>query len=402
VTVANWAPARVRQNFRIDLFSAICGGVYVAVLVAFMPVVVRRMGGSATEVALVVASPFIGHLCSPIFAYAFAHLPLVRVVAGTVTLSRTVFLVGVLVATTPLMLAVTTVASWIISIANVAAYTALMQGMYPDSERAQAMASVRIGAAISGIVAAAVAGTLIDAVPAQWVFAAAALVALPGALNFFRVQSDGTSTPHGRRPAREIARDVWADQRYRQLLIAFTVFGWGNLMNVAIYPLMLVDHFDASNSFVGILAAVQLATMIVAYLFVGRMIDRGSSLRQTFLATLLVLLVPIGYLVAPASWALLPVAAVAGITIASSELTYHTNIVQVAPAGRTAEYAAAQSFLLGVRGTAAPFAASALLGFVDTRAVLAVGLLFMVAGTAIMARTLRGEARREVALEVAS
>ncbi len=402
MTVANWAPARVRQNFRIDLFSAICGGVYVAVLVAFMPVVVRRMGGSATEVALVVASPFIGHLCSPIFAYAFAHLPLVRVVAGTVTLSRTVFLVGVLVATTPLMLAVTTVASWIISIANVAAYTALMQGMYPDSERAQAMASVRIGAAISGIVAAAVAGTLIDAVPAQWVFAAAALVALPGALNFFRVQSDGTSTPHGRRPAREIARDVWADQRYRQLLIAFTVFGWGNLMNVAIYPLMLVDHFDASNSFVGILAAVQLATMIVAYLFVGRMIDRGSSLRQTFLATLLVLLVPIGYLVAPASWALLPVAAVAGITIASSELTYHTNIVQVAPAGRTAEYAAAQSFLLGVRGTAAPFAASALLGFVDTRAVLAVGLLFMVAGTAIMARTLRGEARREVALEVAS
>jgi len=402
VTVANWAPARVRQNFRIDLFSAICGGVYVAVLVAFMPVVVRRMGGSATEVALVVASPFIGHLCSPIFAYAFAHLPLVRVVAGTVTLSRTVFLVGVLVATTPLMLAVTTVASWIISIANVAAYTALMQGMYPDSERAQAMASVRIGAAISGIVAAAVAGTLIDAVPAQWVFAAAALVALPGALNFFRVQSDGTSTPHGRRPAREIARDVWADQRYRHLLIAFTVFGWGNLMNVAIYPLMLVDHFDASNSFVGILAAVQLATMIVAYLFVGRMIDRGSSLRQTFLATLLVLLVPIGYLVAPASWALLPVAAVAGITIASSELTYHTNIVQVAPAGRTAEYAAAQSFLLGVRGTAAPFAASALLGFVDTRAVLAVGLLFMVAGTAIMARTLRGEARREVALEVAS
>lgn len=402
MNVANWAPARVRQNFRIDLFSAICGGVYVAVLVAFMPVVVRRMGGSATEVALVVASPFIGHLCSPIFAYAFAHLPLVRVVAGTVTLSRTVFLVGVLVATTPLMLAVTTVASWIISIANVAAYTALMQGMYPDSERAQAMASVRIGAAISGIVAAAVAGTLIDAVPAQWVFAAAALVALPGALNFFRVQNDGTSTPHGRRPAREIARDVWADQRYRQLLIAFTVFGWGNLMNVAIYPIMLVDHFDASNSFVGILAAVQLATMIVAYLFVGRMIDRGSSLRQTFLATLLVLLVPIGYLVAPVSWALLPVAAVAGITIASSELTYHTNIVQVAPTGRTAEYAAAQSFLLGVRGTAAPFAASALLGFVDTRAVLAVGLLFMVAGTAIMARTLRGEARREVALEVAS
>src|SRR6059058_220373 len=133
----NWAPSRVRRNFRIDTFSAICGGVYIAVLVTFMPIVVRRLGGSTTDVAIVVAAPFVGHLLSPISVYLLAGFPQVRVVAGTVTLARATFLAGVLFAVTPLMLAVTTVVFFIISVANIGAYTALMQGIYPDRERAQ-------------------------------------------------------------------------------------------------------------------------------------------------------------------------------------------------------------------------------------------------------------------------
>src|SRR3989442_5219036 len=146
----NWAPARVRRNFRIDTFSAICGGVYIAVLVTFMPIVVRRLGGSTTDVAIVIAAPFGGHLLSPISAYLLMGFPQVRVVAGTVTVARATFLAGVLVAATPLMLAVTTVVTFVISVANISAYTALMHGIYPDRERAQAMANVRIGSALSG------------------------------------------------------------------------------------------------------------------------------------------------------------------------------------------------------------------------------------------------------------
>ena len=104
MTDPNWLPSRVRRNFRIDLFSGVCAGAFVTVLVAFMPVVVRRMGGSTTDVAIVVAGPFIGNLLSPIFAYLLAHLPIVRVVAGAASLSRFVFLVSVLLAATPFML----------------------------------------------------------------------------------------------------------------------------------------------------------------------------------------------------------------------------------------------------------------------------------------------------------
>ena len=389
MTDLNWLPARVRRNFRIDLFSGICSGLFVTVLVAFMPVIVRRMGGSTTDVAIVVAGPFIGNLLSPIFAYLLAHLPLVRVVAGAASLSRLVFMISVLLAATPFMLALTSVTFWIITVSNIAAYTALMQGIYPDRERAFAMGNVRVGASIAGIAAAAVAGTFIDVIPAQWVFAAAALIGLPGAIAFFWIRYEGPSAPPARRPALAIARDVWADVRYRKLLLAFTIFGTGNLMNFAVFPIMLVDHFDASNGFVGTLAIVQSATQIVAYPVIGRIIDRGSTLRQTLIATLLTLLVPIGYLVAPGTWALLPVAVIIGVAVSSGELTAFTNIVHMAPRARIGEYAAANAFLLGVRGTAAPFAAAALLGMVQPQVVLVLGTLLMTTGALVLAQLVR-------------
>ena len=385
----NWAPARVRRNFRIDTFSAICGGVYIAVLVTFMPIVVRRLGGSTTDVAIVIAAPFVGHLLSPISAYLLSGFPLVRVVAGTVTLARATFLAGVLVAATPLMLAVTTVAFFAISVANIGAYTALMQGIYPDRERAQAMANVRIGAAIAGIASAAVAGTFIDVIPASWVFAAAALIGLPGAIAFFWVRYDGSAKAATRRPLPDIARDVWADHKYRRLLLSFTVFGMGNLMNVAVYPILLVDHFNASNSFIGGMMAVSSLTMVMAYIIWGRMIDRGSSIRLTLVNTVVALLVPIGYIAAGDVWLLIPVAIVAGIVNAGGEITFFTNIVQIAPRDRIGEYATAQSLLMGLRGTAAPFIAAALLGVADPRVVLLIGVGFMTAGCAIMAGAVR-------------
>ncbi|TMG71494.1 MAG: MFS transporter [Chloroflexi bacterium] len=384
----NWAPARVRRNFRIDLTSAILGGAYISVVVTFMPIVVRRMGGSPSDVALVVAAPFIGHLLSPLFTFLFAGVRPVRVTAGTATASRVVFLAGVLVAATPLMLAMTTVVVFVIAVANIGSYTLLMQGIYPDTERAKAMANVRIGGAIAGIASAALAGALIDIVPASAVFAAAAIIALPGAISFFWIRYDPVAV-RTRRPIKQIAQGVWADRRYRRLLLAATVFGTGNLMNVAIFPIMLVDHFDASNSFVGAMMVVQSATMIVAYLVWGRIIDRGSSIRLTLVNTVVTILVPIGYIAAPATWALLPVAAIAGIVTAGGELTFFTNIVQLAPRERIGEYAAAQSLLMGIRGTFAPFVASALLGLVDPRAVLLVGVLFMTVGAWIMAGAVR-------------
>jgi MFS family permease len=127
----------------------------------------------------------------------------------------------------------------------------------------------------------------------------------------------------------------------------------------------------------------------VAYIIWGRMIDRGSSIRLTLVNTVVTMLVPIGYIAAADVWLLIPVAIVAGIVNAGGEITFFTNIVQIAPRERIGEYATAQSLLMGLRGTAAPFIAAALLGVADPRVVLLIGVVFMTAGCAIMAGAVR-------------
>ena len=385
----NWSAERVRANFRIDAFSGVCAGVYLGVVVAFLPVVVRRMGGSTEAVALVVAGPFIGHLFSPLFNYLLAKMPPVRVTALTSTISRLIFLVGVLVVTTPLALALVSVTTWVIAVANMGSYAMLMQGIYPDSERASAMGKVRVGVSIASIASATLAGIFIDAFPATLVFAVAAAISLPGGLAFGRIRHEMPAIPAARLRPSQIARDVWRDRRYRRLLLSFTIFGFGNLMNYALYPILLVDHFNASNSFVGIMTALQSATAVVAYFGWGRLIDRGSSLRTTVIATALGLLMPLGYLLAPNVWFLLPVAAVAGITNAAGDITFFTNIVQLAPRDRIGDYAVAQSSLMGLRGTIAPFAASTLLTLFAPRSVMLFAMGLMAIGIVVMYRAVR-------------
>ncbi len=385
----NWSAERVRANFRIDAFSGVCAGVYLGVVAAFLPVVVRRMGGSTEDVALVVAGPFIGHLFSPVFGYLLAKLPPVRVTAFTATISRLIFLVGVLLATTPFALALVSVTTWVIAIANLASYATLMQGIYPDSERASAMGKVRVGVSVASIASATLAGIFIDSFPATIVFAVAAAISLPGGIAFGRIRHEMPALPAIRRRPSQIARDVWRDARYRRLLISFTIFGFGNLMNYALYPILLVDHFNAPNSFVGFMTALQSGTAVLAYFVWGRYIDRGSSLRISVIATSLGLLMPLGYLFAPSFWFLLPVAAVAGITNAAGDITFFTNIVQIAPRDRVGDYAVAQSSLMGLRGTIAPFAASTLLTLFAPQSVMLFAMGLMLIGVLVMDRAVR-------------
>jgi len=395
----NWTAERVRANFRLDAFSGLMAGVYIGVIAAFLPVVVRRMGGSTTDVALVVAGPFIGHLFSPVFGYLLARFAPVRITAVTAVAGRLVFLIGVVIVTTPFALALVSVTMWVVSIANMASYATLMQGIYPDSERASAMGKVRIGVSIASIASATLAGLFIDQVSATIVFAVAAAIAIPGGVAFGRIRHDPPAIPPVRRRPSQVAVDVWRDRRYRRLLLSFTVFGFGNLMNAAIYPILLVDHFNAPNSFVGYMTALQWGAAIIAYYAWGKIIDRGSSLRLTVINTALVLLMPLGYLLAPNMYFLLPVAIVAGVTNAGGDITFFTNVVQLAPRDRVGDYAVAQSSLMGMRGTIAPFAAAALLSTYAPQTVMLFAMGLMVVGLVIMDRVVRGVAAPERALE---
>ena len=60
MTDPNWLPARVRRNFRIDLFSGICAGAFVTVLVAFMPDDMPRADGVSIDPVVLAFSVAVG------------------------------------------------------------------------------------------------------------------------------------------------------------------------------------------------------------------------------------------------------------------------------------------------------------------------------------------------------
>ena len=72
------------------------------------------------------------------------------------------------------------------------------------------MGKVRIGFSIASIASAGLAGSFIDVVPAGWVFAAAAIISMPGAIAVFFMRTDAPKTADVRRPFWEIARGYLA------------------------------------------------------------------------------------------------------------------------------------------------------------------------------------------------
>ncbi len=394
-------PERVRANFRVDLVAAICGAAMFGFVVPFMPIVVRRVGGSEFVVSLVIASAFIGHLLSPIGAYLLSRLPLVPAVALTSNAGRLIFVVGALAAPTPLVLAIAFVGFWILTLSNVAAYTRLMQGIYPDDQRATAMGRVRIGANLTGLVASAGGGAILQvAADPVDVLAAAAALSVVGNLVFLRIRHDeGAERPRLLSPF-SLLPMARADATFARFLLASAILGFGNLIGVTLYPLLLVDRFDAPNAFVGLYAATSAAATMAGYHLWGTRIDRGSSIRLTLANSTLLLGIPLTYLLAPSTWALLPGAVLAGFTLGGGDLTFFTNVVQLAPKGKAADYMAAQSFALGLRGTIAPFVASALLLATNAQVVLALVVVIVALGLLLLrdlaARVDAREAAREI------
>jgi hypothetical protein len=240
---------------------------------------------------------------------------------------------------------------------------------------------VRIGANAATLVASFVGGAVLQVTndPAR-VFAAAGLISVFGSVLSLAIRHDEPmARPRPASPVRLLPM-AWRDTTFRRFLVASTVFGFANLTAATLYPLLLVDRFDAPNAFVGLYTATSAAATMVGYWFWGHRIDRGSSVRLALANTTLLLAVPALYLVAPSIWVLLVAAAINGFNFAGGDLTFVTNVLQLAPRGKVADYMAAQSFTLGVRGSIAPFVASGLLFITNVSLVLAISIVFMTLG----------------------
>lgn len=371
-------PGKARYAFRVDVTSMFMAGLYLGAVFPFVNVIARKsLHASPETLALIAASPFFGNLMALFWARAMdgkAKVPFVKwshlCARFTVALSHFAFTAA------PFALVVS--GAQIIGTIATPAYAAIIKDVYPESQRGRILSISRAATQVAQIFSTLLVGWLLGFVSYRYVFPAAAVVGMGAALVFSRIQPEEGSAPE---PAPEPAgpkvsffanlaetlRFVWntlgilrTDVAYRWFALSVFTYGFGNLFNTPILPLLQVDELHIEEWQVSVLTVAMQLVTAGAFFYWGRFVDLRSPQLGVAVNILLNATIPLFYILAgtllPASpWVLLPAYVITGIVNAGIDLSYFGAILTFAGDRDVSRYQALQSFLLGVRGSIAPF-----------------------------------------------
>jgi predicted MFS family arabinose efflux permease len=271
------------------------------------------------------------------------------------------------------------------------AQAALIQQVYPPTERGRALSAVRIAGALAGIVLAIVAGQLLGWLSWRCVFPIAGVVGMAASLRQRRLP---VPFEPAARPGRPSLAQAWGavrdDSGYRRLLISAFVFGSGVWLMQPATPLLLADVVRASTAQVGLLGAAAAVASIGGNLVWGRLVDGQRSLRALRVVYTVGVCVPVIFALCAVHPSLVIGASVAESLMATGlDLVWMLAVIEFAGPARTAQYAAIASTLAGIRGVLGPLAGAALIETLGLQALYAVAAVLMVTGTVLVWRQAR-------------
>jgi MFS family permease len=392
-TLGRWlefSPA-VRRALRVDVSVMLLFTVFTGLTTPFTGLILRADLGATPLQLSVLGSA--GAACL-LLSVAFARLidagrPLPWVVWPGFA-ARALFLLAPAIHT-PWPLVGVLVAGTALGTVVSPAQAALVQQVYPPSERGRALGTVRIAGALVGIALAVVAGQILGWLSWRWVFPIAGLVGMAASLRQRRLPVPFEPVARAARPAlAEAWRAVRDDRGYRRLLISAFVFGSGVWLMQPATPLLLADVVHASTREVGMLAAAAALASIGGNLVWGRLVDGQRSLRALRVVYTVGTFVPVIFALCAMNPSLVIGASVAESLMATGlDLVWMLAVIEFAGPARTAQYAAIAGTLAGVRGVLGPLAGAALIETAGLQALYVVAAILMASGTLLVWRQAR-------------
>lgn len=397
-------PYRARQAFRIDLVTSLLAGLYTGAVFPFVNVIVRDdLQGSKIVLATITAAPFVGNLLALFFAQALEGRRKLPFVVVFHLMARSIVLLSCF-AYDAWSFALIISMTQVIGMLATPAYAAVIKAVYPDSQRGQILSYTRGCLVLAQIGGTLVAGWLLAIWGYRLVFPIATLLGLGAALVFSRIYPDeepgSVEAEEGRGPlhaARSTGRFIGQtlgilriDRPYRWFAFSVFTFGTGNLMMIPLMPIIQVNELHIRKPELAALSNLMQLTAVAGYFYWGRYVDRHSPQRAVRINILINIIIPVTYMLTPlfpgvTSWFLLPAFIVSGLVMAGIDLAYFNALLTFAGADNVSRYQALQSFLLGIRGTAAPFLGGWLADLfggtpLALRLVFGLGALLMLAG----------------------
>jgi MFS family permease len=367
-------PRGAREAYRLDRLASVLAGIYLGAIFPFLGVIARdRLHADPLMLSLMSAAPFLGNLFALLMARAMEGRSALPFMIWCQILARSVFFLMVF-ATTPLRFALIVSAAQLVATLSSPAYAAVIKEIYPDDQRGRIMSYTRAALLTASVVITFVAGLVLEWVSYRWVFPIAALFGIGASIVFSRVPVASTNSDlkvqpsETRAPVRETLRFLWEtfgilrhDLRFRWFALSVFTYGFGNLMLMPVIPIVQVDQLGISTGSIASLANLSQVVAAGAYFYWGRYIDAHSPVKAVVLNIFLNLFIPLCYYFAENVWYLVPAFLLSGITMAGIDLSYFNTVLRLAREQNTARYQALQSFLLGIRGTVAPFVGGVLL-----------------------------------------
>lgn len=374
-------PGGARHAFRMDLSASLLAGFYTGAVFPFVMIIARDdLKANGSVLALITAAPFVGNGLALFLARAMEGRPKLPFVKWTQLIARFIITLA-LIARGAWAFAFVIAGAQIIGTIATPAYVAVIKEVYPAEQRGRLLSLTKAAA-----LAAMVAGTLLAGwlmahfkghIDYKVVFAVAGILGMCAALIFARIIPNEEVAPGDEAPklslwgnvvaTRDFVRDTLGilneDQAYRWFAFSVFTYGFGNLMTVPLIPMIQVDELHIRKEEIAVLANLTQVLAVVGYFYWGRYVDRHSPQRAVVVNVLLNTTVPLVYILTAFipgvnAWTLLPAFAISGIVGAGIDLSYFNAVLTFSGPDNVSRYQALQSFLLGIRGTIAPFVGS--------------------------------------------
>jgi hypothetical protein len=380
------SPSPVTEAYRWDYRAAILVGLYTGAIQPFVGRIARGdLHCTPFQLSLLMAAPFLGNMCSPLWAQTMEGKSKMPFAVGSWVLARGLLL-GVLFAYGAWPYVLLFSLSAVIMTVSSPAYVSIMKDVYPDKVRGRLMGYIRVGLQTVALATALVVGRMLDRISFRIIFPLGAVAGIAAAWAFSRVPIPHRrdEEPEGPRPTLKDTLSILRDDRnYRWFAVSIFVYGFGNLLVQPLYTLFQVDLLKITNTQVANMANIQSIVAIAAYFYWGRFMDRRGALPTVLASTLTVGLVNVTYLLAFRVEHLYFAAVAAGAANAGIELSYINATLTFANRQRIAQYQSIHSALLGVRGTIAPFLGPILRQWVGLRGTFAISLGMILLGAAM-------------------
>lgn len=346
--------ASTRRNMRVELFSAVLYGVFIAALL-FVPAILTRLGGSPGLISVYLSLSYLGHVSSSASLFFVRRFSPKAFAVVCWTLGRMAFVLMAFATNTSGVLVLAAIL-WLLEVLPNPAYTRILQSIYPIAYRGKIMALVRFGMALTILIFTPIVGWALDRAGYQVVLPIAGLMGIAAALVFIKLTIQGTGgSPAPTQSLRNAVRVVARNKRFVMLQLGVTLFGLGGLSANPLYPDVQINRLGLSYTQLGLLGLVQSASWLLGYFIWGRLIDRYGSLRSTFLTFAISAVPPFTYAFASTGWMLLPAFIGIGLVSAGADISLVNSCLELSDPDHTQEYAVAQSTVIGLRGLVAPF-----------------------------------------------